>query len=101
MTRSTAAAALVLLAVAVTDVLPPVDRRVFLTNRRISAAGYYGSSISDIRASMSATLTKASRAAEVRLAVKVDASRIAFSAAEGRHVAELDIVIDVAFSPVT
>jgi VWFA-related protein len=75
------------------DVPLPVDRRAFLTNRRISAAGYYGSAIPDIRVSLSASLTKAPRAAEVRLDVKVDASRVAFSTDEDRHVASLDVVI--------
>jgi len=71
----------------------PIDRRAFLTSRRISAAGQYGSAIPDIRVSMSASLTKSPRAAEVRLEVKVDASRVAFSTVDGRRIAELDIVI--------
>jgi len=75
------------------DVPLPVDRRAFLTSRRISAAGQYGSAIPDIRVTLTPTVKRAQGAAEVNVVLNIDASRIAFTAVEGRHVADLDLVI--------
>ena len=72
----------------------PVDRRTFLTSRRISAAGQYGSAIPDIRVTLTPTVKKnPGRSAEVNVALNIDASRIAFAAVDGRHVADLDLVV--------
>ena len=75
------------------DVPLPVDRRSFLTSRRISAAGQYGSAIPDIRVTLTPTVKRTRDAAEVSVVLNIDASRLAFSAVEGRHVADLDLVI--------
>ena len=75
------------------DVPLPIDRRAFLTSRRISAAGQYGSAIPDIRVTLTPTVKKVPGSTEVSVALNIDASRIAFTAAEGRHVADLDLVI--------
>jgi len=71
----------------------PIDRRTFLTSRRISAAGQYGSAIPDIRVTLTPTLKRTQAFAEVSIVVNIDVSRIAFTAAEGKHVADLDLVI--------
>jgi len=78
------------------DVPLPIDRRAFLTSRRISAAGQYGSAIPDIRVTLTPTVKRAQGSAEVNVVLNVDAGRIAFAVAEGRHVADLDLVIYVA-----
>jgi len=75
------------------DVPLPVDRRAFLTSRRISAAGQYGSAIPDIRVTLTPTVKRTQDAAEVNVVLNIDASRLAFTTAEGRHVADLDLVI--------
>jgi VWFA-related protein len=75
------------------DVPLPIDRRAFLTSRRISAAGQYGSAIPDIRVTLTPTVKQTQNGAEVSAVVNIDASRIAFTAADGRHVAELELVI--------
>ena len=74
----------------------PIDRRTFLTSRRISAAGQYGSAIPDIRVTLTPTVRRTQGSAEVNVAVSIDASRIAFAAVDGRHVADLDLVVYVA-----
>jgi hypothetical protein len=77
-----------------TDDAPlPIDRRTFLTSRRISAAGHYGDAIPDIRVTLKPTVTRTAQAAEVHVAVNIDASRVAFTEADGRHSADLDLVI--------
>jgi len=75
------------------DVPLPVDRRAFLTSRRISAAGQYGSAIPDIRVTLTPTVKRTQDAAEVSVVLNIDASRLAFTAVEGRRVADLDLVI--------
>ena len=75
------------------DVPLPVDRRAFLTSRRISAAGQYGSAIPDIRVTLTPTVKQTQGAAEVSVVLNIDASRIAFTTVEGRHLADLDLVI--------
>jgi len=75
------------------DVPLPVDRRSFLTSRRISAAGQYGSAIPDIRVTLTPTVKQTQGAAEVNVVLNIDASRLAFTAVEGRRVADLDLVI--------
>ncbi|MFO7693585.1 MAG: VWA domain-containing protein [Vicinamibacterales bacterium] len=75
------------------DVPLPIDRRTFLTSRRISAAGQYGSAIPDIRVTLTPTVKRTQGVAEVNVVLNIDASRIAFTTAEGRHVADLDLVI--------
>ena len=75
------------------DVPLPIDRRAFLTSRRISAAGQYGSAIPDIRVTLTPTVKQTQNGAEVSVVVNIDASRIAFTAAEGRHLADLELVI--------
>ena len=74
----------------------PIDRRTFLTSRRISAAGQYGSAIPDIRVTLTPTVRRTQGSAEVNVALNIDASRIAFAAVDGRHVADLDLVVYVA-----
>ena len=74
----------------------PIDRRTFMTSRRISAAGQYGSAIPDIRVTLTPTVRKVEGVTEVSALLNIDASRVAFTAAEGRHVADLDLVIYVA-----
>jgi len=71
----------------------PIDRRAFLTSRRISAAGQYGAAIPDIRVTLSPTVDKSRKPDEVSVVVNIDASRIAFTVSEGRQVAELDLLI--------
>jgi hypothetical protein len=71
----------------------PIDRRTFLTSRRISAAGQLGSAIPDIRVTLTPTVRRTQASAEVSVVLNIDASRIAFTTAEGRHVADLDLVI--------
>jgi VWFA-related protein len=71
----------------------PIDRRTFLTSRRISAAGQYGSAIPDIRVTLTPTVRRTQASAEVSVVLNIDASRIAFTTVEGRHVADLDLVI--------
>ena len=75
------------------DIPLPLDRRAFTTSRRISAAGQYGGAIPDIRVTLTPTLKRIKEAAEVNVVLNIDASRIAFTTAEGRHVADLDLVI--------
>jgi hypothetical protein len=75
------------------DVPLPIDRRTFLTSRRISAAGQYGSAIPDIRVTLTPTVKKLQGSAEVNVVVNIDAGRVAFTTVEGRHVADLDLVI--------
>jgi hypothetical protein len=74
----------------------PIDRRTFLTSRRISAAGQYGSAIPDIRVTLTPTVRRIQGSAEVNVVLNIDASRIAFAVVEGRHVADLDLVLYVA-----
>ena len=78
------------------DVPLPIDRRAFLTSRRISAAGQYGSAIPDIRVTLTPTVRRAQGSTEVNVVLNVDAGRIAFAGAGGRHVADLDLVVYVA-----
>jgi len=75
------------------DLPLPVDRRAFVTGRRISAAGEYGAAIPDIRVTLSPAVDKSRSPVEVNIKVNIDASRIAFTTAEGRHVADLDLVV--------
>ena len=75
------------------DVPLPIDRRAFLTSRRISAAGQYGSAIPDIRVTLTPTVRRTQGSADVSVVLNIDASRIAFAASEGRHTADLDLVI--------
>jgi len=75
------------------DVPLPIDRRAFLTSRRISAAGQYGSAIPDIRVTLTPTVRRTQESADVSVVLNIDASRIAFAASEGRHTADLDLVI--------
>ena len=75
------------------DIPLPLDRRAFTTSRRISAAGQYGSAIADIRVTLTPTVRRVQGVAEVNVVLNIDASRIAFTTAEGRHVADLDLVI--------
>jgi VWFA-related protein len=75
------------------DIPLPLDRRAFTTSRRISAAGQYGSAIPDIRVTLTPTVRRTQASAEVSVVLNIDASRIAFTIAEGRHVADLDLVI--------
>ena len=74
----------------------PIDRRTFVTSQRISAAGQYGSPIPDIRVTLTPTVRKVEGLTEVSASLNIDASRVAFTSAEGRHVADLDLVIYVA-----
>lgn len=76
----------------------PIDRRAFLTSRRIAAAGQYGSAIPDIRITLTPAMKRGQDAAEVHVVLNIDAARIAFTSAEGRHVADLDLVIYAADS---
>ena len=75
------------------DIPLPLDRRAFTTSRRISAAGEYGAAIPDIRVTLTPTVKRVQGVAEVNVVLNIDASRIAFTAAEGRHVADLDLII--------
>jgi VWFA-related protein len=75
------------------DVSLPIDRRTFLTSRRISAASQYGSAIPDIRVTLTPTVRRSQGAAEVSVVLNIDAGRIAFVTVEGRHVADFDLVI--------
>jgi VWFA-related protein len=75
------------------DIPLPLDRRAFTTSRRISAASQYGSAIPDIRVTLTPTVRRVQGVAEVNVVLNIDASRIAFTTAEGRHVADLDLVI--------
>ena len=75
------------------DVPLPIDRRAFLTSRRISAAGQYGSAIPDIRVTLTPTVRRTQGSADVSVVLNIDAGRIAFAASEGRHTADLDLVI--------
>jgi hypothetical protein len=75
------------------DLPLPVDRRAFVTGRRISAAGEYGAAVPDIRVMLSPVVDKSRSPVEVNIKVNIDASRIAFTTAEGRHVADLDLVV--------
>ncbi|MGE5199891.1 MAG: VWA domain-containing protein, partial [Rhodospirillaceae bacterium] len=74
----------------------PIDRRTFMTSRRISAAGQYGSAIPDIRVTLTPTVRKVEGVTEVNASLNIDSSRVAFTAADGRHAADLDLVIYVA-----
>ena len=74
----------------------PINRRTFLTSRRISAAGQYGGAIPDIRVTLIPTVRRTQGSAEVNVALNIDASRIAFAAVDGRHVVSLDLVVYVA-----
>jgi hypothetical protein len=71
----------------------PIDRRAFLTSRRIAAAGQYGSAIPDIRVTLTPALARTKAGDEVRVALNIDASRISFAAADNRHAADLDLVV--------
>ena len=71
----------------------PIDRRAFLTSRRIAAAGQYGSAIPDIRVTLTPALARTKAGDEVRVALNIDASRISFTAADNRHAADLDLVV--------
>ena len=75
------------------DLPLPVDRRAFVTSRRISAAGEYGAAIPDIRVTLLPTVDTSRNRVEVKIKLTIDASRIAFTTAEGRHVADLDLVV--------
>jgi VWFA-related protein len=75
------------------DVPLPIDRRAFLTGRRIAAAGQYEGAIPDIRLTLTPTVKRTKGAADVHVALNIDASRIAFAAVDGRHLADLDVVI--------
>ena len=71
----------------------PVDRRAFLTSRRIAAAGQYGEAVPDIRVTLTPALARTKAGEEVRVALTIDASRISFAATDGRRVADLDLVV--------
>jgi VWFA-related protein len=75
------------------DAPVPIDRRAFLTSRRISAAGQYGTAIPDIRVTLTPTVKQTQNGTDVSVVVNIDASRIAFTLSEGRHVADLDLLI--------
>ena len=71
----------------------PVDRRAFLTSRRIAAAGQYGEAVPDIRVTLTPAMARTRAVEEVRVTLNIDASRISFAAADGRRVADLDLVV--------
>ncbi len=71
----------------------PVDRRAFLTSRRIAAAGQYGSAIPDIRVTLTPARARTKAGEEVRVSLNIDASRLSLAAADGRYVADLDLVV--------
>lgn len=76
------------------DTPPPIDRRAYLTNRRIAGAGYYAKDVTDIPVKVSVSVKKAAeRWAEVSLEVTVDASRVSCTTADERHLATLDLAI--------
>ena len=71
----------------------PVDRRAFLTSRRIAAAGQYGEAVPDIRVTLTPAMARTRAGDEVRVTLNIDASRISFAAGDNRHTAELDVVV--------
>jgi VWFA-related protein len=75
------------------DMPPPVDRRSFLTSRRIAAAGNYDQNVTDIPVQVKASVTKGTRGFEILLDVTVESSRVAFTTADGQHLATLDLAI--------
>jgi VWFA-related protein len=84
------------------DVLVPLDRRAFVTYRRVFAAGSYEGTISDIKVTAKATFTAGPKARatggaqkapspEVVVDAAIDASRVWFSTVGNRRVAALNV----------
>ena len=72
---------------------PPVDRKAYLTNRRIAGAGNYAKDVTDIGVKATASVKKKDQWTEVSLEVMVDAAHVSFKTAEDRHVATLELAI--------
>jgi len=74
---------------------PVVDRRTFLTLRRISAAGGYPADVPDIGVRLQARVEKgaSSGSAEVAVELTIDPSRLSFVEEGGQHIITLDIAI--------
>jgi VWFA-related protein len=76
--------------------LVPYDRREFLTHSRIASAGAYRLPVSDVSVTLSASsVEKRQNQWQASVKVMVDPATIAFSEADGRHVASLDIAVFV------
>jgi hypothetical protein len=75
------------------DVPPPVDRRAFLTERRIAAATNYAEDLSDIKLTVKASTTKVQGGTDVALDVVIDLSRVSFTVKDDRHVASLEFAL--------
>jgi VWFA-related protein len=76
------------------DQIVPFDRQQFLTYSRIAAAGNYRAEVSDIEVTLKEPVVQGEGAAR-HLFVEgtLHGSRIAFSRADDRHVASLDVAI--------
>jgi VWFA-related protein len=77
-----------------TDRLVPMDRREFVTASRIEAASQYGRPIDHLKVAVSDTAVAGAgtdRALTVR--VTVDASKLKFTTADGRHLGRIDVAL--------
>jgi hypothetical protein len=74
--------------------LVPYDRREFLTHSRIASAGAYRLPVSDVGVTLLASaVEKRQNPWQASVKVMVDPATIAFTEADGRHVASLDIAV--------
>ena len=71
------------------------NRREFITNDRIRAAGWFRREITDIRVKVNASITKAKDGSgyELSAGVTIDPSKLAFTFVEGVHVGQISIAV--------
>ena len=72
---------------------PTLNRRELLSFTRISRAFEYAPPIDDVKLRGRATLTGQKDAPELRVEITIDTARIAFTAANGRHVGSLEVAV--------
>jgi VWFA-related protein len=71
----------------------PIDRRQMLTEMRVGAAGGYRPEIKDIPLALTVAVAAKGTANAVDAELRIDASRLTFTMADGRHVARIYVVL--------
>ncbi len=73
--------------------LAPLDRRQILSSTRIASAGSYAKDVEDIKITAQAAAITEGAASAVEVTAHIDASRLALSLKDGRHVGAVDIAV--------
>ena len=73
--------------------LRPLDRRQMLTFSRVSAAAVYPKDVDDLGIQATATTARPPGTADVHVDARIDPTHVAFTKANGRNVADLDLLV--------